>query len=150
MTVEIAVFLVLVATTFINLGVQMYIHWEAYPLLAYVGKSEFAAYIAEYERRLAVPLLLPYALSLITAIIALIAPPDQVSRVILGIAFLLNLAVSMVTMMVAAPVYEAHKKAGSVTSAGLADLMRINLLRLALTLLSGLVILYLLGNMLSK
>ena len=49
MALELIVFIVLVFTVFFNNGVQAYIHYEAYPLFAYVGKPEFATYL-EHNR----------------------------------------------------------------------------------------------------
>ncbi len=43
MTLGLIAFIVLVLTTFFSNGVQAYIHYEAYPLIPFVGKSEFSA-----------------------------------------------------------------------------------------------------------
>lgn len=149
MTVEVLVFLVLLLSTLVNLGVQLYIHFEAYPLIPFVGKPEFAKYIAEYENRLAVPLLLPYAVSLLSAIIALIIPMNGMSRIGIGAAFLSNLAVAVVTLQVVTPIYERQKASGSISAEGMAELLRINWARLGLTLASGLILLALLADLLT-
>ena len=62
MSLGLIAFIVLAVTTFFSNGVQAYIHYEAYPLFASVGKAEFAAYIKEYEARTSNEALFVYAL----------------------------------------------------------------------------------------
>jgi hypothetical protein len=143
MNVENMLLVVLAALTLYNLGVQAYIHFEAYPLLAYVGKSEFTQYLAEYEKRLTLPLLLPYVLTLLTNLVVIFIHHDDVPVIGLILAFVLNLAVSLGTLFVATPVYERVKTSTNV-AADMKPLMKINLGRLLLSLAAGLVVLYLL------
>lgn len=140
MTIEVIVFIVLVVTTVYNLGVQAYIHFEAYPLLGSVGKAEFAGYIKEYENRLMIPLLLPYGLTLLSNLILLFARPAGIDILWVIVALVLNAAVAAVTQVVATPVYNRVKQSGSASGEAMAQLMRINLLRLVLSLLAVLVI----------
>jgi hypothetical protein len=149
MTVQLAIFIVLVFTTFFNNGIQAYIHYEAYPLLAFVGPAEFPAYLKEYERRLTIPLIVPYALAVLSNLILLFTRPATLSVGWLIVTFVLNLAVAVVTMTLATPIYDRIKQAGQVNQEGLGELMRINLLRLGLSTLSSLVIIYLLGSLLA-
>jgi hypothetical protein len=149
MTIQLALFIVLVVTTFFNNGVQAYIHYEAYPLLAFVGKAEFPAYLKEYERRLALPLFVPYGLSVLSNLILIFTHPDTISTVGLIAALVLNIAVSVVTGAVATPVYNRCKQAGQVSADDMRDLLRINMMRLALTTLSSVVIIVLLAGLLS-
>ncbi|HET8840223.1 MAG TPA: hypothetical protein VFN35_02095 [Ktedonobacteraceae bacterium] len=148
MVVSLIFFLILAFTTFFSNGVQAYIHWEAYPLFAFVGAGEFPAYLKEYERRLTLPLLVPYFATVISNIVLLFIRPDTMSLVWLIVALVLNIAVTVVTMVLATPIYNRHKQAGSVTVEGLRDLLRINLLRLILSTLSSAVVIYLLINVL--
>src|SRR5688572_8218231 len=105
MDIEWLIFVILVFTTFVNQGVQMYVHFEAYPLLPFVGKAEFATYLKEYESRLAVPLLAPYGLTILSNLLLIFLRPDGVSLVAVILALILNVAVAGVTMRVATPVY---------------------------------------------
>src|SRR5579859_758697 len=103
MSPGIILFVALVALTLFSNGVQAYIHYEAYPLFAYVGKADFAAYIAEYEKRLTIPLLLPYGLTILSNLILIFVRPDKLSVVGVIIALLLNLALAATTMLIAIP-----------------------------------------------
>ena len=95
MTLVLIAFIVLVVTTFFSNGVQAYIHFEAYPLIPLVGKSEFPAYIKEYESRLTVPLVLPYVLTLLSNLVLIFTRPGTLSLISVIVAFVLNLAVSI-------------------------------------------------------
>jgi hypothetical protein len=144
MTIQQLLFVILVFTTFYNNGVQFYIHQEAYPLLSLVGKAEFPAYLQAFEQRLTLSLLVPYGVTLLSNLILLIVGSSAISAIWLIIAFVLNLAVSIVTTVVATPVYNRVKQAGQAAGEDMRQLMRINLLRLGLTTLSSLVMVYLL------
>ena len=149
MDFEYIVFAVLLFLTFFNNGVQAYIHFEAYPLLSYVAKSEFSNYVSEYERRLTIPLLLPYGVTLLANIVALIAHPEDISLIWLIIALVLNVSVAMVTLRLATPVYNQIKAAGEATGTLMARLMQINLWRLVLSTLSSVIMFYLLLDLFS-
>ena len=136
--------LVFVFTTFYSNGVQAYIHREAYPLFAFVGTEKLPAYLKEYERRLPLPLLLPYFATVLSNILLLVFRPAQLSLIWLIVALVLNIAVTMVTLVVATPVYNRYKQAGKIPSDGMRELLRINFLRLALSTLSSAVVIYLL------
>jgi hypothetical protein len=144
MTIQQVLFVILVFTTFYNNGIQFYIHQEAYPLLSLVGKAEFPAYLKAYEERLTLALLVPYGVTLLSNIALLLVGSGAISAKWLIVAFVLNLAVSIVTTFVATPVYNRVKQAGQAGGDDMAQLMRINLLRLGLTTLSSLVMVYLL------
>ena len=144
MTIELIAFIVLVLTTFISNGVQAYIHFEAYPLIAFVGKSEFATYLKEYEGRLTIPLLLPYGLTLLSNLVLLFTRPAKITVIVVIVAFVLNLAVAVVTMMLATPIYARIKQAGEAAPKEMEQLLRINLLRLVLSTVSSLVVIYML------
>jgi hypothetical protein len=133
-------FVVLVGLILYNNGVQAYIHYEAYPLIPFVGKGEFATYMTEYEKRLNIPLLAPYGLTLLANIALLFTRPIGISVISIIILLALNMAVAVVTMVVATPVYN-ELKAGT---AVMPRLMTINLLRLVLSTVSSVVALYLL------
>lgn len=148
MSLETIAFVVFVAGALISQGAQMYIHFEAYPLLAAVGKNEFAAYLKKYEGALAIPLLLPYALTVLSNVALLFVRTERLSLVGLVGALALNLAVTAVTLALVRPVYARITQAGQAAGADMAPLMRLNLLRLALTTASTLVTLYLLVTLL--
>jgi hypothetical protein len=140
----IILFLVFVFTTFYSNGVQAYIHLEAYPLFAFVGTQEFPTYLKEYEKRLPLPLLLPYFATVFSNILLLVFRPAQLSLVWLIVALVLNIAVTIVTVAVATPVYNRYKQAGSIPAKGMRELLNINFLRLALSTVSSAVVIYLL------
>jgi hypothetical protein len=143
MTLEIILFIVLVFTVFFNNGVQAYIHYNAYPLIAHVGKPEFANYLKEYENRLMIPLLAPYVVTLLSNLALIFIRPAALSVIWVIIAFLLNLSVAVVTMRVATPVYNRIKENG-VTPELMQQLMGINLIRLVIsTVSSGVVVIML-------
>ena len=142
-------FLVFVFTTFYSNGVQAYIHLEAYPLFAFVGTQELSAYLKEYERRLPLPLLLPYFATVFSNLLLLFFRPAQLSLVWLIVALVLNIAVTVVTLVLATPVYNRYKQAGKITSDGMRELLRINSLRLALSTLSSVIVIYLLISLLT-
>jgi len=144
MTLPVLIFIIFVFTTFFNNAIQAYIHQEAYPLFAFVGASEFAAYLKEYERRLTLPLILPYAISLLSNLLLFFIRPASISIIWLIITFVLNLAVSVVTLRLATPVYNRIAQAGRADQDGLRELLQINLLRLGLSTLCSLIVLYLL------
>ena len=148
MTLGLIAFIVLVVTTFVSNGVQAYIHYEAYPLIPFVGKSEFAAYIKEYESRLTIPLVVPYVLSLLSNLVLIFTRPANLSVVVVIVVFVLNLAVSVITVMLATPIYNRIKQAGTAAPVEMEQLMRINLLRLVISTLSSLVIVYMLFTLL--
>jgi hypothetical protein len=137
-------FLVFVFTTFYSNGVQAYIHLEAYPLFAFVGTQELPAYLKEYEKRLPLPLLLPYFATVLSNILLLVFRPAHLSLVWLIVALVLNIAVTVVTVVLATPVYNRYKQAGKIPAEGMRALLRINFLRLALTTVSSIIVIYLL------
>jgi hypothetical protein len=144
MTIELILFVALVALTLFSSGVQVYIHFEAYPLLAFVGKKEFAAYLKEYEKRLTVPLLVPDGLALLVNIILIFARPPEVNLIGIIILLILNILLAVVTIVVATPVYNRIKAAGVAAPDDMRQLMRINLLRLLIATASTLIVLILL------
>jgi hypothetical protein len=148
MSLGVIAFIVLAVTTFFGNGVQAYIHYEAYPLFTSVGKAEFAAYIKEYETRLTIPLVVPYVLSLLSNLVLIFARPGTLSVIVVIVAFILNLAVSVVTVMLATPIYNRIKQAGAAAPADMEPLMRINLIRLVLSTVSSLVVIYMLVTLL--
>jgi hypothetical protein len=77
-------------------------------------------------------------------LVLLFLRPAQLSLVWLIVALVFNLAVTVVTVVLATPVYNRYKQAGNITSDGVRELLRINFLRLALSTLSSIVVLYLL------
>ncbi len=144
MTTELIVFIVLAVTTFYSNGVQAYIHFEAYPLIPLVGKQEFVPYLNEYERRLPIALLLPYALTVISNIILLFIRPNNLSLVTMIVALVLNLAVTVVTVVLATPVYNRIKQNGQALPGEMKKLIGINVLRLLLSTISSGVVIYML------
>jgi hypothetical protein len=143
MSLGVIAFIVLAATTFFSNGVQAYIHYEAYPLFTSVGKAEFTNYLKEYETRLTIPLVVPYVLTLLSNLLLIFIHPTNLSVVAVVIAFLLNLAVSIVTIRLATPIYNPIKQNGA-TAAEMEQLMRINLVRLVLSTISSVVVIYML------
>jgi hypothetical protein len=77
-------------------------------------------------------------------LVLLFIRPAQLSLVWLIVALVFNIAVTVVTVVLATPVYNRYKQAGKITSDGMRELLRINFLRLALSTLSSIVVLYLL------
>ena len=144
MSIANILFVVLVALTLYNNGVQAYIHFEAYPLIPFVGKDEFAKYMAEYEQRLTIPLLAPYGLTVLANLILIFTRPAAVSLIGIIILLVLNISVAVVTMVVATPVYNQLKSGEEV----MPRLMNINLLRLVISTVSSLGVLYLLYGLL--
>lgn len=137
MSIEWLLFVILVVMSFINQGVQMYIHFNAYPLLGYVGKAEFAEYIKQYEKRLLTPLLLPGGITILVSIALIFIRPEIVPIVGVIILLVLNLSVAGVTIMLATPVYSRIVAAGEAKGADMAKLMQINLIRLGITTLAS-------------
>ncbi len=140
MTLGTILFTILAATVFISNGTQAYIHFEAYPLIGYVGKPEFATYLSEYEKRLTVPLLVPYGLTVLSNIVLIFVHPLGLSVGLIIISLLLNLAVAAITMMMATPVYNELKQAGQGTPEIMARLMQINLYRLVISTVASVVV----------
>ena len=149
MALELIVFIVLVFTVFFNNGVQAYIHYEAYPLFAYVGKPEFATYLKEYEGRLTVPLLLPYGLTLLSNLVLLLIHPAKLTIIMVIVSFVVNASVAAVTMSIATPVYERVKQSGQALPKDMEQLMRINLLRLILSTVASLIVVFMLLTVMS-
>jgi len=108
MTIELVLFVIVVALTLFNNGVQAYIHFEAYPLLRRVGKSEFAGYLGDYEARLMIPLMLPYGLTVLSNLALLVIRPEPVPLVGIIVALVLNIAVAVVTITLATPGCDDH------------------------------------------
>ena len=149
MTIELVLFVIVVALTLFNNGVQAYIHFEAYPLLRRVGKSEFAGYLGDYEARLTVPLMLPYGLTVLGNLALLVIRPEPLPLVGVILALVLNIAVAVVTITLATPVYGRIKQAQQAGGADMDSLMNINLLRLLLSTAASLTLLYLLLTLLA-
>ncbi|MBN8595299.1 MAG: hypothetical protein J0M33_26335 [Anaerolineae bacterium] len=149
MTIELVLFVIVVALTLFNNGVQAYIHFEAYPLLRRVGKSEFAGYLGDYEARLTIPLMLPYGLTVLSNLALLVIRPEPVPLVGVIVALVLNIAVAVVTITLATPVYNRIKQAQQAGGADMDSLMNINLLRLLLSSAASLTLLYLLLTLLA-
>ncbi|MDZ4672703.1 MAG: hypothetical protein SH821_17715 [Phototrophicales bacterium] len=146
MSIEWLLFVVLVVVNLINLGVQLYIHFEAYPVMQAVGKAEFSDYLKEYENRLLVPLMLPFVITILSNIALIFVRPEVVPVVAVIVVLVINLSVGFVSVMIATPVYNRIAEAKEASGANMASLMKINLLRLGLTIVSNavlVVILYL-------
>jgi hypothetical protein len=138
------IFVLYIFFTFFHNGVQAYIHFEAYPLLAYVGKPDFATYLEQYERRLMPVLMLPTGLLLLTNLFVIFSHSDNMSAKGPILTLVLELALTGVTLALAAPVYNRIKQAGQAAGADMQQLMRLNLLRLALATISSLAVIYVL------
>lgn len=132
MSIELINFALLVALVCYNLGIQAYIHFEAYPLFQSVNDENFAEYVGDYERRLTIPLLVPYGLTILSSIGVIALGPSDVPLIGAILVLILNLSVAGVSLMVAAPVYERVKANGPVGE-DFAQLMKINLGRLVLS-----------------
>lgn len=146
MALEWVLFVLLVMVMLINHGVQIYIHFEAYPLLSFVGKNEFGEYLKQYEKRLFVPLMMPYILTVLSNIALIFIRPEIVPVVGVIVLLVLNLSVASVTVMIATPVYNRIAQVGEAKGEDMKKLMQINLLRLGLTTVGSavlMVILYL-------
>lgn len=137
MAIEWVLVVILLVVMLINQGVQMYIHFNAYPLLGYVGKAEFGDYIQQYEKRLLMPLMLPYGITVLVNIALIFIRPEIMPVLGVIILLVLNLAVAGVTVMVATPVYSRIVAAGEAKGADMAKLMQINLIRLGITTLAS-------------
>ncbi|MBX3084489.1 MAG: hypothetical protein KF716_22820 [Anaerolineae bacterium] len=148
MTIQLVIFVIFVFTTFFHNGAQAYIHLEAYPLLAYVGRAEFPTYLKEYEQRLTLPLLVAYGVMLLCNLILIATQPPTMPVAWLIVALIINMAVSAVTAVVATPVYNRIKETGQAVGGDMEALMRINSLRLLLSSLSSLIVIYLLLDLL--
>ncbi len=144
MTIQSAIFLLFVFTMFLGTGVQIYIHQEAYPLLAYVGAQELPTYLKEFERRLTVPLVLPFLLASLSNIALFFIRPEVVPLVWLIVVLVLGLATAVVTGVLATPVYNRYKQLGKPDAQVVQQLVRINILRLLLSLASSAIVIYLL------
>lgn len=142
-------FLVFVFTIFYNNGVQAYIHLEAYPLFAFVGTQELPAYFKEYEKRLLLPLFLPYLATVLSNILLLVFRPARLSLLWLIVALALNIAVTVVTLVLAGPLYTRYKQAGKISAEGMRKLLNANFLRLALSTASSIIVIYLLLSVLT-
>lgn len=138
-------FVVLIGLVLFNNGVQAYIHFEAYPIFAHVGKDNLATYLSEYEKRLTIPLLAPYGLTLLVNLILFFLRPDGISLIALIVVFVLNLSVAPISLFVATPVYN-QVKGGALDV--MPRLMNINLIRLLITTVTSIVVLYLLYTLL--
>lgn len=149
MALELILFVILIALVLFNNGIQAYIHFEAYPLFARVGKADFAAYLAEYERRLTIPLMLPFGLTVLSNLALLFIRPAGLPVIGVIVALVLNLAVAATTVVLATPVYNRIKAAGQAAPAEMSRLMTINLLRLLLSTAASLTVLILLLTLLS-
>lgn len=149
MTIQLVLFAVFVVATFFHNGAQAYIHLEAYPLLAYVGKPEFPNYLKQYEQRLTPPLLAPYGVMVLCNLILLVTRPPSIEILWVIVALVINMAVSVVTAVVATPVYNRIKEANEAVGGDMESLMRINSLRLILSSLSSLIAFVLLLSVLS-
>lgn len=149
MALELILFVILIALVLFNNGVQAYIHFEAYPLFARVGKADFAAYLSDYERRLTIPLMLPFGLTVLSNIALLFIRPAGLPVIGIILALVLNLAVAVTTVVLATPVYNRIKAAGQAAPAEMSRLMTINALRLLLSTAASLTVLILLFTLLS-
>jgi len=149
MSIQLVTFIVLVVATFYHLGVQMYIHFETYPLIPFVGKKEFKMYLDEYERRLTIPLLLPYGIMLLSNFVLLFIRFEGIPLFWVITAFILNLLVTVLTIVWATPVYTRIKQAEMATSEETQNLLRINVFRLLLSALSSFIVVFLLMTLLA-
>lgn len=147
MTLGGILFIILAVTVFFSNGVQAYIHYEAYPLIAYVGKPEFAGYLSEYEKRLMIPLLVPYGLTVLSNLVLIFVHPFGLSVILIIISLLLNLSVAVITMRLATPVYNELKQAGQGTAEIMARLMQINLYRLVISTVASVVVIVMLFSL---
>lgn len=145
MTIELLIFVLFTGLVLFNNGVQAYIHFEAYPLFKFVGQDRYAEYVEQYEKRLTIPLLAPYGLTVLSNLLLLGLRPDGVSIIGIIVALILNVAVAGVSLRVATPVYELVKANGP-DGEDFERLMQINLIRLGIsTAASVLVLIILLG-----
>jgi len=97
---------------------------------------------------LTVPLFLPYVLTMVSNLILVFTRPANLSLVAVVGGLVLNLAVSLVTVVLATPIYTRIKQGGEAVPAEMAHLMRVNLIRLLLSTLSSLVVIVMLVTVL--
>ena len=144
MSIQLAIFLVFVFTTFFSAGVQTYIHQEAYPLLAYIGGQDFPTYLKQFEQRLTIPLVLPYVLAVLSNIVLFFTRPNNIPLVWLIVVFVISIAMSGITGGLATPVYNRYKQNGKPEVRVVQQLERINILRLVPSLVNSAIVVYLL------
>ena len=144
MTIQLAIFLLFVFTMFFSTGVQAYIHQEAYPLLAYIGGPDFPTYLKQFEQRLTIPLVLPYLLAVLSNIVLFFTRPNTIPLVWLIVVFVISVAMSGITGGLATPVYNRYKQNGKPEAGIVQQLVRINILRLVLSLVNSAIVVYLL------
>jgi hypothetical protein len=150
MDLQLIPFVVLVFTTFFNTGIQWYTHQQSYPLMALVGVDTYETYFHEYERRLVLALYIPYFIMLVSNITLFFLRPAGIDLLWLVIAFALNLSIMVVSFALAVPIHKRHAQAGQVTSAGVAELLQVNILRLGAATLSSGIMLFLLLRLLTN
>ena len=144
MTIQLVIFLLFVFTMFFSTGVQVYIHQEAYPLLAYIGAQDFPTYLKQFEQRLTIPLVLPYLLAVLSNIVLFFMRPNNIPPVWLIVVFVISIAMSGITGGLATPVYNRYKQSGKPEVGIVQQLVRINILRLVLSLVNSAIVVYLL------
>ena len=128
----------------IFLAALQYIPSELYEAAETDGATNWQRF-----RYVTLPLLLPYVLTLVSNLVLLFTRPANLSLVSVIVAFVLNLAVSVVTVVLATPIYTRIKQSGQASPEEMEQLLRINLLRLVLSTLSSLVVIYMLITLLS-
>ncbi len=138
MSLETLIFVIFFALVLHNNGVQTYIHFNVYPLFKSVDKSSLVSYLAQFEKGLTVPLLLPYGLTILVNLALLFIRPDDISIVGVIILLILNVSMAGISIRIATPVYNRLSDFENFEEA-LAELLKINLLRLGVTTVISLI-----------
>jgi hypothetical protein len=147
MAFESILLVILVVSTFIIQGTQLYLHFDTYPLLAHVGRAEFSAYLSEFERRFISLTIVPFSLSVLSNLGLVVFRPDELRLTPIVVALVLIVVLGVSNS--GSGRYRMIKQAGEATPIHLVSFMEFNLLRLSIASFRSLLVLYILYTVLA-
>ncbi len=143
MSIEIFVFVIAAFATFFNNALHWYTQVTTYPLLSWVGQTEFVSFHKEYERRLPFSIYAPYTLLMLSTLLLLFFHPAEIELGWVFMLLILNASIMVVSLVFAVPIHSRLDRQGYSDKAGIRGLMRYNSVRFIASSTSSIIMLYL-------
>lgn len=143
MSIEIFVFVIAAFATFFNNALHWYTQVTTYPLLSWVGQTEFVSFHKEYERRLPFSIYVPYTLLMFSTLLLIFFHPAEIELGWVFMLLILNASIMVVSLVFAVPIHSRLDRQGYSDKAGIRGLMRYNSVRFIASSISSVIMLYL-------
>jgi hypothetical protein len=148
MNIEIIVFVIAASATFFNNALHWYTQVTTYPLLGWVGQTEFVSFHKEYERRLPFSIYIPYMLLMLSTLLLAFVRPAEIKLGWVLVLLMLNASIMITSLTFAVPIHNRLHRQGYSDKGNIRKLIQYNSVRLIASSASSVIMLYLLIGLL--